>query len=75
MKLTKKQKDNIKSFDVTKEYGLAEAVAELKKFKSAKFDESVDLRGSIPRFTATSTDSSNLIVDTSLSNCRASVTG
>ena len=43
MKLTKKQKENSKKIDVTKEYGLSEAVAELKKFKAAKFDESVDI--------------------------------
>ncbi|MCB0725929.1 MAG: 50S ribosomal protein L1 [Ignavibacteria bacterium] len=43
MKLTKKQKENSKKIDVTKEYGLSEAVAELKKAKAAKFDESVDI--------------------------------
>jgi large subunit ribosomal protein L1 len=43
MKLTKKQKENSKKIDVTKEYGLSEAVAELKKFKAAKFDESADI--------------------------------
>ena len=43
MKLTKKQKENNKKIDVTKEYGLSEAVAELKKAKAAKFDESVDI--------------------------------
>ncbi len=43
MKLTKKQKDNVKLVDSAKEYGLSEAVALLKKFKKAKFDESVDI--------------------------------
>ncbi|HMQ69756.1 MAG TPA: 50S ribosomal protein L1 [Ignavibacteria bacterium] len=43
MKLTKKQKENSKKIDVTREYGLSEAVAELKKSKAAKFDESVDI--------------------------------
>ena len=43
MKLTKKQKENSNKIDITKEYGLTEAVAELKKFKAAKFDESVDI--------------------------------
>lgn len=42
MKLTKRQKDNSK-IDVSKEYGIAEAVELLKKAKSAKFDESVDI--------------------------------
>ena len=43
MKLTKKKKENTKKIDVTKEYGIAEAVSELKKSKPAKFDESVDI--------------------------------
>lgn len=42
MKLTKRQKENSK-IDVTKEYGIAEAIELLKKAKSAKFDESVDI--------------------------------
>ena len=42
MKLTKRQKENSK-IDVSKEYGIAEAVELLKKAKSAKFDESVDI--------------------------------
>jgi large subunit ribosomal protein L1 len=42
MKLTKRQKDNSK-IDVSKEYNIADAVELLKKAKSAKFDESVDI--------------------------------
>lgn len=42
MKLTKRQKENSK-IDVSKEYNIAEAVDLLKKAKSAKFDESVDI--------------------------------
>ncbi len=42
MKLNKRQKENSK-IDVSKEYGIAEAVELLKKAKSAKFDESVDI--------------------------------
>ncbi|MCI0473148.1 MAG: 50S ribosomal protein L1 [Ignavibacteria bacterium] len=43
MKLTKKQKEVNKSFDSKKEYKIAEAVAVVKKYATAKFDESVDL--------------------------------
>lgn len=43
MKLTKKQKETLKKVDVTKEYGLAEAVSKLKQSSKAKFDESVDI--------------------------------
>lgn len=43
MKLTKKQKDNVKLVDTSKEYSLSDAVALLKKAKKAKFDESVDI--------------------------------
>ncbi|MBS1495021.1 MAG: 50S ribosomal protein L1 [Bacteroidetes bacterium] len=42
MKLTKRQKENSK-IDVSKEYNIADAVEILKKAKSAKFDESVDI--------------------------------
>ena len=42
MKLTKRQKENSK-IDVSKEYNIADAVELLKKAKSAKFDESVDI--------------------------------
>jgi large subunit ribosomal protein L1 len=42
MKLTKRQKENSK-IDVSKEYNISEAVDLLKKAKSAKFDESVDI--------------------------------
>ena len=43
MKLTKKQKDNLKKVDIEKEYDLKTGVTELKKTASAKFDESVDV--------------------------------
>jgi large subunit ribosomal protein L1 len=43
MKLTKKQKEINKSFDSKKEYKISEAVAVVKKYATAKFDESVDL--------------------------------
>lgn len=43
MKLTKKQKDNVKKIDVKVEYDLKEAVEKLKQAKPAKFDESVDV--------------------------------
>ncbi len=43
MKLTKKQKENVKAIDTAKEYSLSEAVSILKKAKKAKFDESVDI--------------------------------
>lgn len=43
MKLTKKQKDNVKLVDTSKEYSLSDAVALLKKARKAKFDESVDI--------------------------------
>lgn len=43
MKLTKKQKENSKKIDVSKEYSIIDAVSELKKSKAAKFDESVDI--------------------------------
>lgn len=43
MKLTKKQKETQKAVDTSKEYSLADAVAQLKKAKKAKFDESVDI--------------------------------
>lgn len=42
MKLNKRQKENSK-IDVSKEYNIADAVELLKKAKSAKFDESVDI--------------------------------
>ena len=42
MKLTKRQKENSK-IDVSKEYTISEAVDILKKAKTAKFDESVDI--------------------------------
>lgn len=43
MKLTKKQKDVSKKVDLKKEYKIAEAVAIVKQFANAKFDESVDI--------------------------------
>ena len=43
MKLTKKQKENVKAIDTAKEYSIGEAVSILKKAKKAKFDESVDI--------------------------------
>lgn len=43
MKLTKKQKDIKKKIDLSKEYGLTEAVTKLKASAPAKFDESVDI--------------------------------
>ncbi len=43
MKLTKKQKENVKAIDTAKEYSISEAVSILKKAKKAKFDESVDI--------------------------------
>ncbi len=43
MKLTKKQKATAKKIDVTKEYDIKEAVAQLKLATKAKFDESVDI--------------------------------
>lgn len=43
MKLTKKQKETLKKVDITKEYGLSEAVSALKKSSPAKFDQSVDI--------------------------------
>jgi large subunit ribosomal protein L1 len=43
MKLTKKQKDIKKNVELNKDYKIAEAVALVKKFAKAKFDESVDL--------------------------------
>ncbi len=43
MKLTKKQKDIKKKIDLSKEYGLTEAVSKLKESVAAKFDESVDI--------------------------------
>ena len=43
MKLTKKQKDIKKNVELYKDYKIAEAVALVKKFAKAKFDESVDL--------------------------------
>ncbi len=43
MKLTKKQKEIKKNVELNKDYKIAEAVAIVKKFAKAKFDESVDL--------------------------------
>jgi len=43
MKLTKKQKEIVKSTDLKKDYKIAEAVALIKKHAKAKFDESVDI--------------------------------
>ncbi len=43
MKLTKKQKEINKSFDSKKEYRISEAVAIVKQYAKAKFDESVDI--------------------------------
>jgi len=43
MKLTKKQKDIKKNVELNKDYKIAEAVALVKKFAKAKFDESVDV--------------------------------
>ncbi|HQY20669.1 MAG TPA: 50S ribosomal protein L1 [Ignavibacteria bacterium] len=43
MKLTKKQKDNLKRVDIEKEYDLKTGITELKKTATAKFDESVDV--------------------------------
>jgi large subunit ribosomal protein L1 len=43
MKLTKKQKDIKKNVELNKDYKVAEAVALVKKFAKAKFDESVDI--------------------------------
>ncbi|MBP7461381.1 MAG: 50S ribosomal protein L1 [Candidatus Delongbacteria bacterium] len=42
MKLSKRQDENRKLYDEAKRYALAEAVSILKKFKPAKFDESVE---------------------------------
>lgn len=43
MKLTKKQKEINKSFDSKKEYKISEAVAIVKQYAKAKFNESVDI--------------------------------
>jgi large subunit ribosomal protein L1 len=43
MKLTKKQKEIKKNVELNKDYKISEAVAIVKKFAKAKFDESVDL--------------------------------
>lgn len=43
MKLTKKQKDIKKNVELNKDYKIAEAVALVKKYAKAKFDESVDV--------------------------------
>ena len=43
MKLTKKQKDIKKNVELNKDYKISEAVALVKKFAKAKFDESVDI--------------------------------
>jgi large subunit ribosomal protein L1 len=43
MKLTKKQKEIKKNVELNKDYKITEAVAIVKKFAKAKFDESVDL--------------------------------
>lgn len=43
MKLTKKQKEIKKNVELNKDYKITEAVALVKKFAKAKFDESVDL--------------------------------
>ena len=43
MKLTKKQKETKKKVDLKKEYSITEAVAIVKQYAKAKFDESVDL--------------------------------
>jgi large subunit ribosomal protein L1 len=43
MKLTKKQKEIVKSTDLKKDYKITEAVALIKKHAKAKFDESVDI--------------------------------
>jgi len=43
MKLTKKQKEVKKNVELNKDYKIAEAIALVKKFAKAKFDESVDL--------------------------------
>ncbi len=43
MKLTKKQKDIKKNLELNKDYKIAEAIALVKKFAKAKFDESVDI--------------------------------
>jgi large subunit ribosomal protein L1 len=43
MKLTKKQKEIVKSVDLKKDYKISEAVTIIKKYAKAKFDESVDL--------------------------------
>lgn len=43
MKLTKKQKDIKKNVELNKDYKIAEAIAIVKKYAKAKFDESVDV--------------------------------
>jgi len=43
MRLTKKQKDIKKNVELNKDYKMAEAIALVKKFAKAKFDESVDI--------------------------------
>ncbi|MBI5404267.1 MAG: 50S ribosomal protein L1 [Ignavibacteriae bacterium] len=43
MKLTKKQKDIKKNVELNKDYKIAEAVALVKQYAKAKFDESVDV--------------------------------
>ena len=43
MKLSKRQDENRKLFDEAKRYALAEAVSILKKFKPAKFDETIEI--------------------------------
>lgn len=42
MKLSKRQDENLKLYDLSKRYALGEAVSILKKFKPAKFDESIE---------------------------------
>jgi large subunit ribosomal protein L1 len=43
MKLTKKQKEIAKNIDLRKEYKISEAISYVKKYATAKFDESVDI--------------------------------
>ena len=43
MKLTKKQKEIAKNIDLSKEYKISEAISYVKKYATAKFDESVDI--------------------------------
>jgi len=43
MKLTKRQKEIAKNLDLKKEYKISDAISYVKKYASAKFDESVDI--------------------------------